>query len=174
MKNLIIIIILIFTTQAFAQETKSFDVGDKFPDFELKTVEGEPITMESLKGKVVFLNFWFTACVPCIEEMPTLNNLQNAYKDKVEFIAITFNSAEEVKQFLLKYDFDFEHVVDGKNLLTDTLKNREYPRNLVLDRNGFITYYGGGLPFTKDEETGEMKPVSYTFFQNSIENALAK
>lgn len=173
MKNLINIAILTFSISLFSQEDINIGVGDKFPDFELETIEGEVVNLESLNGKVVFINMWFTSCKPCIEEMPTLNDLQNAYKDKVEFISITFNDAVNVKKFLSKNDFNFKHLVDAKEFLNDEINNKEYPRSLILDKNGKITYLRGGLPFTRDSETGEMIPKPYTFFEKPIEEALS-
>jgi thiol-disulfide isomerase/thioredoxin len=173
MKKILTFGILFLAINLYSQNSKNYEVGDDFPEFELETIDGKLLNLESLEGKVVFINLWFTACVPCIEEMPTLNNLQNAYKDKVEFIAITFNDAEEVKKFLLKRDFNFTHLIGAKDLLNDKLKNKAYPRNLILDRNGRITYFGGSLPFTKDSETGEMVPVPYTYFDNPLKKALA-
>ena len=173
-KKFIIVGLLFFTISAYSQERTNYNIGDKFPDFELKTVDGKNITLESLKDKVVFINFWFTACVPCIEEMPTLNDLQEAYKDKVEFLSVTFDKVDKVQKFLSKREFNFKHIVDAKSLLIEKMKNQEYPKNLIIDRNGIITYFRGGLPFTKDKKTGKMVPFPYTFFKEPIENALAK
>ena len=106
--------------------------------------------------------------------MPTLNDLQEAYKDKVEFLSVTFDKVDKVQKFLSKREFNFKHIVDAKSLLIDKMKNQEYPKNLIIDRNGIITYFRGGLPFTKDKKTGKMVPFPYTFFKEPIENALAK
>lgn len=173
MKKLTIIGLLFCTVTLFSQEMATLKTGDKFPNFELETIDGKLMNLESLKGKVVFINLWFTKCAPCIEEMPTLNELQNAYKDQVEFISITFDETAEVKRFLAKNKFEFQHLVNAKKFLNDELKNRTYPINLIMDRTGTITYLRGSLPFTRNPETGEMAPVPYTFLEAPIEKALA-
>ncbi len=173
MKNFIIIGLLFLTMNLFSQEMTSLKKGDKFPDFELQKLDGKTMNLESLKGKVVFINLWFTRCAPCIEEMPTLNELQDAYKDRVEFISITFDNADMVRKFLSKREFKFQHLVNANKFLNEDLKNREYPINLIMDKSGTITYLRGSLPFTRNSETGEMSPVPYTFLKTPIEKALA-
>ncbi len=173
MKNFTIIGLLFLTMNLFSQEMTSLKKGDKFPDFELQTLEGTTINLESLKGKVVYINLWFTKCAPCIEEMPTLNDLQMAYMDKVEFLSITFDDSEEVKRFLSKHKFEFQHLINAKKFLNDELNNRTYPMNIIMDKTGTITFLMGSLPFTRNPETNEMSPVPYTFLEAPINKALA-
>ena len=55
-------------------------------EWQLKDENGNIFNFESVKGKVVFINFWATWCPPCIAEMPSIQNLYKDYKDKVEFL----------------------------------------------------------------------------------------
>src|SRR5438552_18915040 len=57
-------------------------VGDAVPQFTVQTVDGQTLTPESLKGKVVLLNFFATWCGPCNAEMPHLQKLYERFKDK--------------------------------------------------------------------------------------------
>jgi len=61
---------------------------DAAPDFQLKDVDGKPLTLAGLRGKVILLNFWATWCGPCREEIPSLIALQNRYKDKLQIIGM--------------------------------------------------------------------------------------
>src|SRR6185437_10738112 len=56
-------------------------VGAPLPDFSFKDINGNAISLQKLKGKPIVINFWFTACVPCIEEMPALNELKDKFKN---------------------------------------------------------------------------------------------
>jgi cytochrome c biogenesis protein CcmG/thiol:disulfide interchange protein DsbE len=61
---------------------------DPAPDFQMKDVDGKPLTLAGLRGKVVLLNFWATWCGPCREEIPSLIELQKHYKDQLQIIGM--------------------------------------------------------------------------------------
>lgn len=103
------------------------------------------------KNKPTFVNFWFTSCPPCIEEMPALNELKEKYKDKINFVSITFDTKEKVEKFLTKYKFDFTHIV-GEKEFTKSLGFVGYPKTFLLDKNKIIKSIEGSLP-PKENET---------------------
>jgi thiol-disulfide isomerase/thioredoxin len=61
---------------------------DPAPAFQLKDLAGKDLTLASAKGKVILLNFWATWCGPCRAEIPSLIELQNRYKDRLEVIGL--------------------------------------------------------------------------------------
>lgn len=62
------------------------------PDIMFVDGEGERLTLEAFRGKVLVLNLWATWCVPCIKEMPALNRLQAARgSDRFEVVAVSFD-----------------------------------------------------------------------------------
>lgn len=101
------------------------------------------------KNNPTFINFWFTNCPPCIEELPALNELKEKYKDKVNFIAITFDPKEKVEKSLERFQFDFIHIV-GEKEFTDALGISYYPRTFLLDNKGVIKEITGSLPSKKE------------------------
>lgn len=121
-----------------------------FPKFDLNTLTEQNFDSEQLKGKPTMINFWFTRCAPCIDEMPILNKIKEKYKDDFNFIAITYEKEEDVKNFLIKHPFKFEHLVNAKNF-TDQLGINSYPMNLFLDKDGVLKYVKGGIPYEKKE-----------------------
>lgn len=99
---------------------------------------------DHLAGKPTFINFWFTRCPPCIEELPLLDQLKAKYGDKVNFISITFDDRQKVDAFLKKHKFDYSHITDaGKQI--DALHVSAFPTNLILDKNGVITTLYGAV-----------------------------
>ena len=67
-----------------AQRTPAlaFRVGDQAPDFKLTSIAGPEVTLDSLKGKVVLLDFWATWCGPCKQIMPVIQSISEEFKDK--------------------------------------------------------------------------------------------
>lgn len=121
----------------------------------LRTIDNEKINSNSLKGKPTLINFWFTSCKPCIEEMPVLNSVKRTLGDSVNFIAITFDPKEKVTPFLEKHTFEFTHITDAK-AFTDKLEMKAYPVNMFLDKNGIVTQIEIGLPQVMDANNKPM------------------
>ncbi len=75
--------------------------NDTEADFTLKltTLDGAPVSLESMKGKVIFINFWATWCAPCLAEMPYIENLYQDLKDEnVAFVMIATDDDIELSQ----------------------------------------------------------------------------
>jgi len=112
--------------------------GQKFPDFELTSLEGKNFTSENTKGKYVLFNFWFTSCGPCIEEMPELNELVEEFSDKdVVFVAPTWNETPRVEKFLNRFQFEYEIVADVKDFCVE-MNVRSYPTHFIVNPDGVI------------------------------------
>ena len=71
-------------------------------DLELLSFEGEPLSLESLRGQTIFVNFWATWCAPCLAEMPFIQNLYEDLKDEnIAFVLIsTDDDVETAKRFV--------------------------------------------------------------------------
>ncbi len=126
--------------------------GDEALDFEKESLTGELIHLSDFKDQVVVLNFWFTTCAPCKAEIPFLNELKTELaQEKVNFIAITFDSQSKVEEFLQKHPFNFIQIADAFDL-SNAYKVRAFPTTLILDKNGNIAHQKiGGSPNIKEE-----------------------
>ena len=113
-------------------------IGQKLPKFELSLLNGSKLDSESLRGKPTLINFWFSSCSPCIEEMPLLNEIRKKIGDEANFISITFQNSEDVSDFLTRTDFNFIHAVDSKEYIKE-FGFFGYPKTLILDKNLIIT-----------------------------------
>jgi peroxiredoxin len=116
--------------------------GTDAPVFSAHMIDGKFIDAADLKGKVVVLNFWFIGCPGCMDEMPKLNELAAKYndRDKVVFIAVATNTAQELRQFLTRNKFDYRMVGSGQSVI-DQFKFSGYPRNIVIGKDGKIAYW---------------------------------
>jgi len=109
------------------------------PEVSFKGLDGKDVTLASLKGKVVIVNFWATWCEPCQIEIPWMIEFQKKYADKgftVLGVAMDDEGASVVSPFLQKEKFD----VDGEKLPIN------YP--IVLGNDDITAKFGGilGLP----------------------------
>lgn len=93
-----------------------------------------------MKGQVVVLNFWFTGCQPCIEEIPDLNKLVDYYTGKkVTFISFTYNKSIVVKKFLTQHPFKFKIVADNDTVRRENFKLfSAWPYTIIISKKGKI------------------------------------
>ncbi len=93
---------------SFAQEDEGNEPVIRFvrnpdpaPDFKLTALDGKPLTLAALQGKVVLLNFWATWCGPCRAEIPDLVALQDRYKGRLQIIGLNVDDEEaDIKQYV--------------------------------------------------------------------------
>jgi thiol-disulfide isomerase/thioredoxin len=134
-------------------ETKNF-IGTKFQIEKFINNNSQNFKNDYLEGKPTYINFWFTRCPPCIEELPTLKKLKEKYENKVNFISVTFDNQDAIDVFLKKYEFNFKHITNSKKQIEE-LNISAYPTSLILDKNGIVKIVTGEITEydLKDVET---------------------
>jgi len=122
------------------------DVMSKAPDFTLKDIHGKALSLSSLRGKVVLINFWATWCPPCKAEMPSMNKIYHEMRAQgFEVIAVsTDNSLSTVKDFLARNRLDFPVLFDENKAVSRQYRVFSMPTTFLIDRNGMIVekFYG--------------------------------
>ena len=121
--------------------------GKPFPDFTLTDLSGTTHTSESIKGKVVAINLWFTACAPCIHEMPELNKIVGEYKENEDVLFLAFAldpKGSRLDKFLKKHKFDYNIIPDSQEYVTKNLNPPGYPTHIVLDKNSNVVFLFSG------------------------------
>jgi cytochrome c biogenesis protein CcmG/thiol:disulfide interchange protein DsbE len=121
--------------------TLTAQVGKQAPAFSLKDKDGKTITLESLKGKVVVLNFWATWCPPCRAEIPDFKKVYDKYKGKdVEIIAVSLDHKgwDVINPFLKKWEINYPVVLGGAQIAKDYGNVRSIPTTFIINKEGKV------------------------------------
>jgi peroxiredoxin len=113
-------------------------VGMPAPGFELPDLQGRPVNLAELQGKVVVLNFWATWCPPCLDEMPSLERLHVALAPKgIEIVAVSVDERfSDIGKFVEKYRVTFTVLHDEGKKVSRKYQTFKYPETYILDRAG--------------------------------------
>jgi thiol-disulfide isomerase/thioredoxin len=119
-------------------------IGLPAPDFALPLMSGEVIRLGDLGGKTVFLNFWATWCVPCQNEMPLLQRLQDELEEFVRVIAVTDphlgQTERQVREFLSRYSITFPVALVEDETVYRYFDVAQIPVTYILDDKGVIRF----------------------------------
>jgi peroxiredoxin len=113
-------------------------IGEKAPDFELKTLDGKTVKLSDYRGKKVILNFWATWCPPCKAEMPDIQKYYNEADDNVEILAVNIDPQYDVKKFIRDANVTFPVLLDSKDEVNTLYRILTIPTTYFIDGEGII------------------------------------
>lgn len=110
------------------------------PLFELSLLEGETVSLEQYRGKVLFLNFWQTTCEPCKREMPTFADFLADYGEEANILAINFDETpEQIQAFLDEYNIQGVPIaLDESSRTRRSYGIANIPVTFIIDANGIV------------------------------------
>ena len=117
-------------------------IGTPVPDFTLKDMNGKEYTLSSLRGKVVFVNFWATWCKSCKDEMPSMQVLYSYLKEKnipFEMLAISMDritTQKEIGPFVNSLGLTFPILLDPWGKTDGKYKLTGVPETYIIDKDG--------------------------------------
>jgi peroxiredoxin len=112
------------------------------PEVTFASLTGEKITLQSLRGKVVMVNFWATSCTTCIKEMPQMVQTYNKYKDRgLDFVAVamSYDPPNYVLNYAQTRNLPFRVALDTKGDVAKSFDDVKLtPTTYVIDKEGNI------------------------------------
>jgi cytochrome c biogenesis protein CcmG, thiol:disulfide interchange protein DsbE len=114
-------------------------IGTNAPDFTVQDADRK-ITLSEFHGQVVVLNFWATWCAPCVEEVPSLVEMQRRLKAKgVTVLAVSVDvDGNAYKQFVKDHNVNLLTVRDASQKTNDLYGTFKFPETYIIDRNGVM------------------------------------
>ena len=115
--------------------------NDDAPDFTLNDINGKPLTLSSLRGKYVILDFWGSWCGWCIKGIPQMKEYYQKYAGKFEILGIDCNDPEEKwKAAVEKYELPWLHVYNprGDSKVLEQYEIQGFPTKIIVGPDGKI------------------------------------
>ena len=153
-------LVLLLSLPVFSQSLK---VGSNAPDFSLQLQQDgkasdKIVTLNSYKGKVLFLHFWATWCPPCKVELPHMESLAKKLasqgdKAKMEFLAVCISDSQKaLTSFMQKNGYTFPSALDEPGLVAMKYGIQGVPTSILISPEGKILKIQVGMMNQKQLE----------------------
>ncbi len=133
------------------------------PDFKLMTLNGEQVSLEEMRGKVVVVDFWATWCGPCKASFPGMQNAVNKFENSndVEFVFIdTWESGKNVKEkvaeFISENKYTFNVLMDSESKIVAEYGVSGIPTKFIIDKDGNIRFKSVGYSGNNEKLVNEL------------------
>jgi cytochrome c biogenesis protein CcmG, thiol:disulfide interchange protein DsbE len=142
---LLFIIVIAIAAAVFSmkpvQSPKTAQVGSATHDFELIDSSRNRISLSSMKGSVVFINFWATWCASCIEEMPAIERMYRNLSENSSFKVVSILYKDDLNQalnFMKENGFTFPVYLNTDESAAKILGITGIPETFIIDKRGML------------------------------------
>ncbi len=157
-------VVILVTSWAVRRNTALQNAGQESPvaagakaaDFTLEALDGATVSMDKLRGKVVFLNLWATWCGPCREEMPSMETLYDEFKNRRDFVMLAVSQDTKgravVAPYVQKNSYHFEILLDPENKVGEAYDVSGVPETFIIDRKGrIVAHHMGAFDWSRPD-----------------------
>jgi peroxiredoxin len=140
--------------QSRSEETVA--AGSQAANFKLEALDGHTVSLDQLRGKVIFLNVWATWCGPCREEMPSMQTLYDDFKNNKDFVMLAVSQDTKgrsvVAPYVEKNGFHFTILLDPENKVSETYDMSGVPETFIIDRKGqIVAHHMGAFDWSRPD-----------------------
>ena len=140
----IIILILTLVSLSITAKELTLEIGDIPPNYLGRDKNGNEVTLDAYKGKVVIISFWASWCSPCLKELPVLENIQNkGGLDKIKVIAINFKESKvqyrRIKRKLSSLNLTLTH--DRRGRIGKKFGVEAIPNLFIIGKDGKLVFH---------------------------------
>ena len=132
---------------ALVSPVSATDVGLPAPAFSLPSAKGEPVALDKLRGKIVYVDFWASWCGPCRRSFPWMNEMQQKYGSK-GFVVVGVNvdkKRTDADRFLAQNPANFTIAFDEAGTTPSAYAVKGMPSSYLIDGTGKIVYVERGF-----------------------------
>jgi len=149
----VVVLLLSFGSLAPAQTNHETKEGDRAPDFSIRADSGKHIAPTAFGGKLLVVNFWETACVPCVQELPSLTSFARKFKSRgVVVVAISGDEdAQKYRRFLADHHVVLNTYRDSSRKIGQSFGTYEFPETYVIQDGVVVRKVVGGIEWMGDE-----------------------
>ncbi|MCK4674345.1 MAG: TlpA family protein disulfide reductase [Gammaproteobacteria bacterium] len=143
--------VVYFILFALLLSHNSYAAFNQAPEINLPGIDGD-VKLESLKGKVVYLDFWASWCKPCVKSFPWMNEMKRSYADKgFEILAVNLDKDRKLAdEFLKKMDVNFKVAFDESGKSAAAYKLKGMPSSYLIGRDGKV--YASHIGFREKDK----------------------
>lgn len=118
------------------ETSDSPEIGKRLPDFTLKNLDGQDVTLSEIEDKIIIVNFWATWCKWCKEEMPDIQKIKEENDDVLVLAVNVDEPKDQAKEYIEDGGYDFEVLLDEDGAVSAQYLVTGLPASYFVDENG--------------------------------------